>query len=96
MPNLAKLWPNRPIWAPKFGTPKPLYRCQIGAAGNPDNRGKLSEGDGHNKGYFAINLKIDAFNSQIYLFPVIAIKIRLHKIKDDFLLISDEIKADLR
>ena len=38
-----------------------------------DGRKKLLEGDNHNKGYFAINLHVDAFKSPIYLFPEINI-----------------------
>ena len=58
-----------------------------------DDRRKLLEGNGHNQGYFAINLNIDAFKSPIYLFPGVNIKIKLHKAKDDFFLISDGRKA---
>ena len=49
-----------------------------------DNRRKLLEGETFNKGYFALNLNIDAFKSPIYLFPGINIKLKLHKAKDDF------------
>ena len=58
-----------------------------------DNRRKLLEGNGNNKGFFSINLNIDAFKSPIYLPPGINLKIKLHKAKDDFFLISDEVKA---
>ena len=49
-----------------------------------EKRRKLLEGDKHNKGFFAINLNIDAFKSPIYLFPGINIKLKIHKAKDDF------------
>ena len=49
-----------------------------------DNRRKLLEGEKFNKGYFALNLNIDAFKSPIYLFPGINIKLKIHKAKDDF------------
>ena len=52
-------------------------------------RRNLLEGANHNKGFFAINLNIDAFKSPIYLFPGVNIKIKLHKAKDDFFLMSD-------
>ena len=58
-----------------------------------DNRRKLLEGNGKNKGFFAINLNIDAFKSPIFLFPGINLKIKLHRSKDDFFLISDGLKA---
>ena len=61
-----------------------------------DNRRKLLEGTDHNKGYFAINLNIDAFKSPIYLFPGVNIKIKLHKAKDDFFLLAMELKLLLR
>ena len=54
-----------------------------------DKRRKLLEGDDHNKGYFAINLNIDAFKSPIYLFPGVNIKLKIHKAKDNFFLLSD-------
>ena len=41
------------------------------------------------KVFFAINLNIDAFKSPIYLFPGINIKLKIHKAKDDFFLMSD-------
>ena len=47
-------------------------------------RRQLLEGQDHNKGYFAINLNIDAFKSPIYLFPGINIKLKIHKEKDSF------------
>ena len=49
-----------------------------------DTRRKLLEGDNFNKGYFALNLNIDAFKSPIYLFPGVNIKLKIHKAKDDF------------
>ena len=49
-----------------------------------DNRRKLLEGGGHNKGFFAINLNIDAFKSPIFLFPGVNLKIKLHRAKDNF------------
>ena len=58
-----------------------------------DKRRKLLEGDDHNKGYFAINLNIDAFKSPIYLFPGVNIKLKIHKAKDNFFLLSDGKKA---
>ena len=58
-----------------------------------DKRRKLLEGDDHNKGYFAINLNIDAFKSPIYLFPGVNIKLKIHKAKDTFFLLSDGKKA---
>ena len=54
-----------------------------------DKRRKLLEGENFNKGYFAVNLNIDAFKSPIYLFPGINIKLKIHKAKDDFFLMSD-------
>ena len=57
---------------------------------------KLLEGDKYNKGFFAINLNIDAFKSPIYLFPGINIKLKIHKAKDDFFLMSDGKKAVFR
>ena len=61
-----------------------------------DKRRKLLEGANYNKGYFAINVNIDAFKSPIYLFPGINIKLKVHKSKDDFFLISDGKKAVFR
>ena len=61
-----------------------------------DNRRKLLEGEKFNKGYFALNLNIDAFKSPIYLFPGINIKLKIHKAKDDFFLMSDGKKAIFR
>ena len=58
-----------------------------------DKRRNLLESDNHNKGYFAVNLNIDAFKSPIYLFPGINIKLKIHKAKDDFFLMSDGKKA---
>ena len=60
-----------------------------------DNRRKLLEGENFNKGYFALNLNIDAFKSPIYLFPGINIKLKIHKAKDDFFSKSDGKKAIL-
>ena len=54
-----------------------------------DQRRKLLEGENFNKGYFAVNLNIDAFKSPIYLFPGINIKLKIHKAKDDFFLMSE-------
>ena len=54
-----------------------------------EKRRKLLESDNFNKGYFAVNLNIDAFKSPIYLFPGINIKLKIHKAKDDFFLMSD-------
>ena len=54
-----------------------------------EKRRKLLEGDKFSKGYFAVNLNIDAFKSPIYLFPGINIKLKIHKAKDDFFLMSD-------
>ena len=56
-------------------------------------RRTLLDGDDNNKGFFAVNLNIDAFKSPIYLFPGVNIKIKLHREKDDFFLISDGVKA---
>ena len=61
-----------------------------------EKRRKLLEGDKYNKGFFAINLNIDAFKSPIYLFPGINIKLKIHKAKDDFFLMSDGKKAVFR
>jgi len=61
-----------------------------------DKRRTLLESDNYNKGYFAINLNIDAFKSPIYLFPGINIKLKIHKAKDDFFLMSDGKKAAFR
>ena len=61
-----------------------------------DKRRKLLEGKNFNEGYFAINLNIDAFKSTIYLFPGINIKLKIHKAKDGFLLMSDGKKAVFR
>ena len=47
------------------------------------------EGADHIKGYFANNLNIDAFKSPIYLFPGINIKLKIHKAKDPFFLMSN-------
>ena len=58
-----------------------------------DKRRKLLEGVGFNKGYFSVNLNIDAFKSAIYLFPGVNIKLRIHKAKDEFFLMSDGKKA---
>ena len=58
-----------------------------------ETRRKLLEGDNFNKGYFALNLNIDAFKSPIYLFPGVNIKVKTHKAKDDFFLMSDCKKA---
>ena len=44
----------------------------------------MLDGDNFNKGYFALNLNIDAFKSPIYLFPGVNIKLKIHKAKDDF------------
>jgi hypothetical protein len=65
-------------------------------SGALDKRRKLLESDNYNKGYFAINLNIDAFKSPIYLFPGINIKLKIHKAKDDFFLMSDGKKAAFR
>merc|ERR1712001_417043 len=54
-----------------------------------DKRRKLLEGENFNKGHFAINLNIDAFKSPIYLFPGINIKLKIHKAKDPFFLMSN-------
>ena len=54
-----------------------------------EKRRKLLESDNLNKGYFAVNLNIDAFKSPIDLFPGINIKLKIHKAKDDFFLMSD-------
>ena len=61
-----------------------------------EKRRKLLESDNFNKGYFAVNLNIDAFKSPIYLFPGINIKLKIHKAKDDFFLMSDGKKAAFR
>ena len=61
-----------------------------------EKRRKLLEGDKFSKGYFAVNLNIDAFKSPIYLFPGINIKLKIHKAKDDFFLMSDGKKAVFR
>lgn len=61
-----------------------------------DDRRKLLEGDGRNKGFFAINLNIDAFKSPIYLPPGINIEIKIHKAKDEFFLLSDGKKATFK
>ena len=58
-----------------------------------EKRRKLLEGEKFNKGYFALNLNIDAFKSPIYLFPGINIKLKIHKAKDEFFLMSDGRKA---
>ena len=58
-----------------------------------NKRRELLEGEGHNKGYFAINLNVDAFKSPIYLFPGVNIKLKIHKSKDDFFLLSNGQKA---
>merc|ERR1712148_123234 len=58
-----------------------------------EKRRKLLGGDKFSKGYFAVNLNIDAFKSPIYLFPGINIKLKIHKAKDDFFLMSDGKKA---
>ena len=50
-------------------------------------RKELLEDVDHNKGYFAINLNIDAFKSPIYLLPGINMKLKTHKAEDLF---SDE------
>ena len=49
-----------------------------------DDRRKLLGGDNCNKGYFAINLNIDAFESHIYIISGINIKLKIHKAKNDF------------
>ena len=54
-----------------------------------EKRRKLLEGDKFSKGYFAVNLNIDAFKSPIYLFPGINIKLQIHIAKDEFFLMSD-------
>ena len=61
-----------------------------------DARRKLLEGANFNKGYFALNLNINAFKSPIYLFPGVNIKLKIHKAKDDFFLMSDGNKAAFR
>ena len=61
-----------------------------------EKRRKLLESDNFNKGYFTVNLNIDAFKSPIYLFPGINIKLKIHKAKDDFFLMSDGKKAAFR
>jgi hypothetical protein len=53
------------------------------------SRRKMLEGDDFNKGFFCVNLNIDAFKGPIYLFPGINIKIRIHKMKDEFFLMSN-------
>merc|ERR1712074_494925 len=58
-----------------------------------EKRRKLLEGDKFSKGYFAINLNIDAFKSPIYLFPGINIKLKIHKAKDDFFPITHKKKV---
>ena len=58
-----------------------------------ENRRKLLEGVNYNKGYFSVNLNIDAFKSPIYLFPGINIKLKIHKAKDEFFMMSDGKKA---
>ena len=44
-----------------------------------EERRTLLEGDKCSKGYFTINLNIDAFESTIYLFTGINIKLKIHK-----------------
>merc|ERR1711989_286364 len=61
-----------------------------------DNRRKLLEGEKFNKGYFALNLNVDAFKSPIYLFPGINIKLKICKAMDDFFLMRDGKKATFR
>ena len=51
-----------------------------------EKRRKLLEGDKFSKGYFAVNLNIDAFKSPIYLFPGINIKLKFTKQKMIFFL----------
>ena len=53
-----------------------------------EKRRKLLEGDKFSKDYISINMNIDALKSSIYLFPGINIKLKIHKAKDEFFLIS--------
>ena len=61
-----------------------------------DTRRKMLEEDNFNKGYFALNLNIDAFKSPIYLFPGVNIKLKFIRLKMIFFLISDGKKAVFR
>jgi hypothetical protein len=58
-----------------------------------ENRRKLLEGVNYNKAYFSVNSNIDAFKSPIYFFPGINIKLKIHKAKDEFFMMSDGKKA---
>ena len=64
-------------------------KCKQAESKALKTRRELLEGADHNKGYFAINLNIDAFKSPIYLFPGINIKLKIHKAKDPFFLMSN-------
>ena len=54
-------------------------KCKKAESKALKTRRELLEGADHNKGYFAINLNIDAFKSPIYLFPGINMKLKIHK-----------------